>query len=218
MTSRQQLISIIADRILERKRESILKVGIDGLDGAGKTFFADELASELENRNIAVIRSSTDFFHNPKEVRYRLGRSSPEGFFLDSYNYEMMCRLLLDPLKKGGTGIYIERFFNVETNQREHIKPKSAAQKAILICDGIFLHREELKKYWDYSIFLNVSRKESLKRCFARDQSGSPDPNAASNTRYVWGQKIYLERCNPSHCANLVVNNENLKMPFIEKE
>ena len=58
----------------------MLRVGIDGVDGAGKTTLADTLADALEAAGIAVIRASVDGFHHPRAVRYRLGRESPEGF------------------------------------------------------------------------------------------------------------------------------------------
>ena len=56
-----------------------------------------------------VIRSSIDSFHNPSEFRYRRGRTSPEGFYLDSYDYAALRMHLLDPLGPGGSGIFALR-------------------------------------------------------------------------------------------------------------
>jgi len=64
----------------------VLRVGIDGVDGAGKTTFADELAAALAPFGRPVIRAGVDGFHHPRAVRYRRGRESPEGFFRDSYD------------------------------------------------------------------------------------------------------------------------------------
>lgn len=47
------------------------EVGIDGPDAAGKTIFAHRPAGRLPG---PVIRASVDDFHNPPEVRFRLGR------------------------------------------------------------------------------------------------------------------------------------------------
>src|SRR4029453_49932 len=52
----------------------------------------------------------------------------------------------------------------------------------ILVFDGIFLHRPELRAYWDYSVFLEVAFAVSIPRGAQRDDS-SPDPEAASNQR-----------------------------------
>jgi ABC-type glutathione transport system ATPase component len=63
-------------------------VGVDGVDGAGKTTFCDGLAQVLRSRGREVVRASVDDFHHPRAIRWQRGRTSPEGFFLDSYDYE----------------------------------------------------------------------------------------------------------------------------------
>ena len=65
-------------------------VAVDGVDGAGKTMFADALAQRLEADGVAVVRTGIDSFHNPRAVRYSRGKDSPEGFFRDSYNLEAL--------------------------------------------------------------------------------------------------------------------------------
>ncbi|MBG6190730.1 uridine kinase [Arthrobacter sp. CAN_A212] len=42
-------------------------VGIDGVDGAGKTTFADALAEYLRRQGQSVVRVSLDHFHHRKE-------------------------------------------------------------------------------------------------------------------------------------------------------
>ncbi|HEX7302831.1 hypothetical protein [Lentzea sp.] len=38
-----------------------------------------------------------DDFHHPRALRWRRGKASPEGFFLDSFDYERFTGLLLSP-------------------------------------------------------------------------------------------------------------------------
>jgi uridine kinase len=59
------------------------KVAIDGVDAAGKTTLADELAGMLP----AARRLSADAFLRSTEERYRRGRESPEGYYLDSFDH-----------------------------------------------------------------------------------------------------------------------------------
>ena len=84
----------------------IIRVAIDGVDGAGKTWFADELAALLATRGRSVIRASVDSFHHPRAVRYRQGRESARGFFEDSYDYAQLGAVLLDPLTNSGSRRY----------------------------------------------------------------------------------------------------------------
>jgi len=126
-------------------------------------------------------------------------------------------RVALNPLTEGDSNLCKTKYFNHRTNSLEESLPVEIESNSILIFDGIFLHRKELIDYWDYSLFLDVSRKESLRRCYERDKSGSPDIDFPNNRRYVLGQKIYLNKCNPKSLASVVINNENYDSPFIER-
>ena len=204
----------IADDILSLDSKNIVKVAIDGVDGAGKTTFADELASILESSPRQIIRSSVDGFHNPREIRYRHGKTSPEGFFKDSYNYSKLIDLLLNPLSVGGSAIFKTAYFDHRIDSVVDLPDRHAKNGAILIFDGIFLHRDELVDFWEYSVFLKVDFPISIGRCAQRGD-GSPDMNAESNRRYVEGQKIYIATCVPASRSKLVVDNNNLEAPFI---
>lgn len=67
--SRSAMLARVAGEILATHEAGVRRVGVDGVDGAGKTFFADELAGLLAARGVPVIRASVDGFHHPAEVR-----------------------------------------------------------------------------------------------------------------------------------------------------
>jgi uridine kinase len=77
--ARTAVLERVAAAVLALPAVGTVRVGIDGVDGAGKTTFADELREALTPSGRPVIRATVDGFHNPKTVRYRRGRSSPEG-------------------------------------------------------------------------------------------------------------------------------------------
>src|SRR6185295_11684400 len=87
---REVLADTLVSMIAAIQRDHPLRVGIDGVDGVGKTTLADELVGPLRNLNRRVIRASVDGFHNPASIRYRQGPLSPRGYFLDSFNYEAL--------------------------------------------------------------------------------------------------------------------------------
>ena len=214
MPDRQELIRYVAGRILELPVAHVIRVGIDGVDGAGKTTFANELAGVLEASGRTTIRASVDSFHNPKSTRYRLGRSSPQGYFLHSYNYSQLKAVLLDPLSPAGTGRYRTAMFDHTTDSPISLPEEQAVPGAILVFDGIFLHRPELRAYWDFSIFLEVGFNVSIPRGAQRG-TGSPDPEAAENRRYVEGQQLYLRGYDPKCHATITIDNEDLESPRI---
>lgn len=213
---RLQCLRHIVQEINQCQRGGFLRVGVDGVDGAGKTTFAGELAGMLRGSGRSVIRASVDDFHNPKEARYRLGRASPEGFFLDSYNYPALKEALLDPFSPGGSGRYRLAAFDTDSDAPFAATESQARPESILVLDGIFLHRPVLRTCWDFSIFLEVAFEVSIPRGALRGSGyGLPDPLATENRRYIEGQKLYLRTCEPKRWATLTLNNNDLSAPYV---
>jgi len=150
-------------------------------------------------------------------VRYARGSTSPEGFYRDSYDYASLKRHLLDPLGPGGDRRYRRKAFDHRLDQRVQSPEAVAGRDAILIFDGLFLHRPELRGHWDYSIFLEVGFNVSIPRGAQRGE-GSPDPSADCNRRYIEGQLLYFSACDPRSRASLVIDNEDLLQPKILAE
>jgi hypothetical protein len=67
-------------------------VAVDGVDGAGKTTFANALVPYIQAGGRTVIRASVDGFHNPRAVRYPRGRFDAQVFFEGSYDYASLRR------------------------------------------------------------------------------------------------------------------------------
>jgi uridine kinase len=210
---RRELLRTVAGHVLELPTD---RVGIDGVDGAGKTTFADELALTLEGLGRTAIRASIDGFHNPRVVRYRMGSRSPEGYFLDSYDYPSLRDVLLDPLGPGGSGRYRTAVFDYLSDSPVSAPERRARPEDVLVFDGIFLHRPELRGVWDLSVFLDVAFDVSISRCARRDPGFGPsDPEAEDNRRYVEGQRLYLRWCEPRRQATIVVDNNDLAAPYL---
>ena len=207
-------LAVLAARIGEAAGAGILRVAIDGVDGAGKTTLADRLGQVLEAGGHRIIRSSIDGFHNPRAVRYVRGKDSPEGFYRDSFDVAALKRELLDPLGPRGSGRFRRAVFDHRTDQPVDTPYEVAGRSGILLVDGIFLHRPELRTYWDVSIFLDVPFEQSYRRMASRDGS-DPSPFAMANRRYLGGQGIYLAESDPKACAGILVDYADLENPRI---
>ena len=183
--------------VLERVADAVprlagrrARVAVDGIDGAGKTWFADDVARVLTRRGYVVQRLSTDDFLAPTVVRYARGRRSPEGYWLDSHD--------------------LPRFVRAVTTE----PPGVPAEEAVLVVDGIFLHRGELEDLWDLTVYLDVPFEVAFARMARRD-GRSADPAAKENVRYSEGQRLYLTERDPAARAHLLVDNTDFAAPIL---
>lgn len=168
-------------------------VAVDGVDGAGKTTFADALVDVIDRR---TVRASVDGFHHPRAVRYHRGRESPDGFYRDSFDLPALAALLLDPF---ATGQPIRTaVFDHLTDTPIECVPVTTEPDSVLLLDGLFLHRPELRDRWDVLILLDVPFAVAAQRMARRD--GAPP-----DERYVVGQQLYFREADPARHATLVL-------------
>jgi uridine kinase len=189
-------------------------VAVDGPDGAGKTRFADALAEVLRTEGRSVVRVSVDGFHQPRTVRYRRGRDSPEGFWLDSYDYQRFRDDVLDPFGPGGSRRYRAAAHEVATDSSLTPAVQVAEPGSVLVVDGIFLHRDEVVDAWDLSVFLDAPFTETARRMAERDGT-HPDLEHPRTRRYVEGQRLYYAACQPQRRADILIDNSDYHLPRI---
>jgi uridine kinase len=196
--------SQLAEVVVGLRRPAV--IAVDGVDGSGKTTFATHLAGAIHDAGRPAVIVHEDNFLAPRATRYRLGRESPEGFFRDSYDLGALVRHVLDPLRPDGDRRVRRRVFDHRTDAPIDAPTEDVPLDAIVIVEGMFLHRDELVGRWDWSVFLDVPFTETARRMAHRDGSHR-DPDHPSMRRYVEGQRIYLAGCRPHERATVVLDN-----------
>jgi uridine kinase len=217
---RRELIDDVASQIAAIARPHPIRVAIDGVDAAGKTRFADELAPALTARGRSVVRASIDGFHNPAAIRYRRGALSPEGYFHDSFNYAALIEALLRPLGPGGSLAFRRAVFDFRTDAAVNAPLERAEPNSILLLDGVFLLRPELRTCFDFSIFLRADFSVTLGRAEQRDLAllGTVEEvRRRYRERYIPGQKLYLSSVEPERWASVVIDHNDPLRPKLER-
>ena len=209
---RPELLDSLAARIAAVERPHPVRVAIDGPDAAGKTTLADELVAPLQASGQKVIRASIDGFHNPAKIRFARGRSSASGYYYDSFNYGSVIESLLAPLGPGGSRRYRTATYDYRIDMPVEVPVQTAPSNAILLFDGVFLLRPELRESWDFSIFVDVPIETVLARAEKRDAlalGGAAEVRRLYEERYLLGQKLYFDECRPREKAAMVIDNND---------
>lgn len=217
--ARQEVLADVAARIVAVRRPHPVRVAIDGVDAAGKTTFADELGRVITQLGRPAIRASIDGFHNPQATRRRRGLMSPEGYFHDSFNHASLVEVLLQPLGPGGSGLFGRAVFDVRADQPVAAEVERASSDAVLVFDGVFLLREELRGHFDFSVFVRADFAVTVRRAEQRDVElfgNVEEVRRRYYERYVPGQQLYLSAAQPERWASIVVDNNDPTMPHIE--
>ena len=201
-----ELVAAVAVAVPAARGEDCVRVGIDGVDGAGKTTFAAKLGRALQERGRPVVRISVDDFHRPRADRYRRGRDSPTGFWLDAFNYARLRADVLVPLGPGGDRRFRPAAHDLASDRVLALPCQQAEPGSVVLVDGLFLHRDELAGHWEFSVFLDVPFDISVPRVASRDAT-TADRDSPSVRRYVGAQEIYLAECSPRGRASMLIDN-----------
>ena len=216
-----RVLETIAD-IVDKRATSlparVLRVAVTGITASGKSTLAQELEQALKRRGRNCVHIAVDDFHNPRDLRYRQGRESAEGYYFDAYNYPLLKKLVLEPLAAGGNLIYQAHGFDLETDTLITEEPKKANAGDIFLFAASFLLQPELVSYFDYRIYVDTDFEVAQQRGVERDlvRLGSWE-NAVRlyRQRYHAAQRIYFAESNPVQYADALLKNNNLAEPIL---
>ena len=174
--------------------DRLTRIGIDGVDGAGKTVLAEEVAQLLTTRGRPCIRISVDYFERPPHERYARGELSPEGYYLDAFDFE--------------------RF-------RSHVLSVDGPIELVIVADGVFLQRPELVALWDATVWADADLEVTARRGIERDLRWAESLEAIREryrVRYVPAQRRYIEEQRPRERATFVFRNTDLTEPELLRQ
>lgn len=220
-TAQTRVFNKISDLVLSRKTINPLLVAISGKDASGKSIMADNLSTYLARKTTRhIIRISIDDFMNERTIRYTESESAGRSCYDYTFNYEGFIDYVLKPLSRDGNRRVRDKIFDHQSNNEMMSPYKVAENDGIVIVDGVFLYRHEMRDYWDVKILLHTNDEENITRGALRDQDRIGSYELARQKyieRYIASQTIYYTEENPELCADMIIDNNNYESPFILK-
>lgn len=217
---RALVIEQVARHLAAQRPGHPLRVGIDGVCGAGKSTFARELARAVEGLGRPAVLVDSDGFHHVRAHRRRQGADSARGYYEDAYDFESLAERVLKPLGPGGDLTYAVTVHDLATDEVITDVVATAPADAVAIFDATFIQGEVLDGLWDEMVYVHADEAVALARGIARDSDllgGGQAARDAHESRYMAACRIYLRERNPRRRASIIIDNTDIASPFIER-
>lgn len=210
-----EIFNIIKKEIIaiQSKKDKPTRIAINGIEGTGKTVFAEKLTKHLNSDDITAIQVSIDGFHFNKEIRYKQGRDSAIGYYENSYDEVAFTDKVLKSSQSESPN-YTIATHDLETDNYLNLEPIKLENHTVLISDGAYLFKPNYRDYWDFKIYLKTSFEIAVKRGVERDKSslgGYELTKEKFKNRYHKASKIYLSENDPEKIADLIIDNSDFE-------
>lgn len=198
---------------VERARDRVpgrraLLVAVSGIDGSGKGFVSARLVAALRARGWNAVALGADpWLHLPGR---RFSEERPaEHFYENAFRFDEMFARLVLPLKERRR-VRIEADVAEETAAEYRRGAYELDDVDIVVLEGIFLLRRDLRRHYDLSIWIDCSFETALGRAIVRGQEGLPPRETvrAYETVYFPAQRVHFAADAPRSAADLVVRND----------
>lgn len=183
-------------------------IGIDGLGGAGKTTLVNSFKLQLQNENYSSYVLHIDDFIHPKRIRYDSSKEEWYCYYNLQWRYDYLVKEILSPIKNGEIIDKQIEIYNKESDEY-FTQRVNLVHGSVLILEGVFLQRKELKDYLDFVIYLDVPQEVRLNRVLARDSyiGGLEDIKCKYEKRYFPAEEKYMLEYSPIENADFVLKN-----------
>ena len=188
----EELIDLIQQRAVSGQGD-VTFVAIDGPSGAGKSTLAEALFASLQGAMVVHV----DDFYSDEGV-------DPSGDMdledaCDQYvDWLKLFELVLQPLKDGENGYYqVYDWVAQRLDKWVTLEPKG-----VLIVEGVYAMRPELREAYDVKVFVDTSPEIRLRRL------GERSDNPVWVKRWAEAEVWYNAKLRPIDYADVIVSGE----------
>ena len=201
----------VARKTIEKKAKIL---GIDGIDYAGKKFFARSLGKyfDLLGKEYTIVNLQD--FHRAVEETYK-GEDPVESYYFNGFNNEKLISEVLEPFVRDGR---LDRVvYCLDSNNDAFINERhyNISEEGVMVLVGPMMYREPLLRFFDVTVHIRVDYREAEIRAGLLDTPiYGEDPLEVFKNKNIPAQKMYVQRHDPFEHRDFVIDNSNFHRPF----
>jgi len=188
-------ISSLVSRILEVDHQPVV-VGIDGQGGSGKSTLARELVQDLPLK-VAVVKGDDFYSDTLDEAKALL---NPEEGYEDYFDWRRLRSDILGCARDNSPTL---RYKQYDWNIAAMGEWLEIPIPEVLIVEGVYTLRPELRDYFDVTVFVQTSETTRLQR-----QSSRGENTRFWISRWVAAEDLYVAREKPWEWADVLLDGE----------
>ncbi|MFA5287269.1 MAG: hypothetical protein WC394_03240, partial [Candidatus Omnitrophota bacterium] len=219
-----EFISLTQARKRENRNTGRVLFGFTGFDCSGKSYFSGtELARCLQWQGRDVVVVMADWSMVDEETR--LADPDKYSIYENWFPYEetliQWLTKLVDPqiseLPLTNLYVYVDG-----KGKRVHSETLRVGDDTIILVDGLFLQRPQVRRFLDEVVYFDITEEESLRRQLERDpvkMRRTPEQvRHLVRDIFLSAHRRYIAEVDPMADADMVVDNNDFNNPWIVKE
>ena len=178
-----------------------LIVGIDG-----KSTVSKELHRKLSKEKYKITLLHIDDFIHPRAIRYNKNYAEWECYYNLQWRYDYLVNEVVNPMKCGSDFKAKVELYDKD-NDTYFYSETNVPVGSIVIIEGVFLQRQELKDVFDYMIYIDIPEETRLNRVLERDRyiGDKQQIKAKYDNRYLPAEHHYIKTCSPGQNADYII-------------
>jgi len=200
-------VSLVLERREAVSPDRAALVALSGIDGSGKGHVAARLAQALQRRGLGTVVIGVDPWLALPSVRFA-SEAPAAHFYAHAIRFDALFSQLLRPLQRDRR-IHLVADTVSETSTTFVPRTYSHRDVDVVVVEGIFLLKRELKSSYDLALWLDCPFEKALERALVRRQEGlgPVETIRAYRTIYFPAQRLHMALDAPREGADAVLPN-----------
>lgn len=187
-----------------------LLVAVSGIDGAGKGYWSAQIVQALQSTGLrAAVVNIDHWLALPAE---RFNPATPgRTFYERGIRFDQMLTDLVRPMQQARSLRTTIDAADATMADRYRRRTIALENMDVLVIEGIFLLKRELRDEFDLRIWIDCTFDTALERALDRGQEGLPEREVIRDyhTVYFPAQQIHLQVDDPKGRADFIAVNDH---------